>query len=313
MSLLERYQVLRVDSQTIKAKNITQNLHTVQFSDDENMTGSFLQLAGRPTGRFSEVNFITELKGLHPTQTKGDANIHAKLFKAAGLAETLTPGSVAAYATGNTPNTTKVPISLLELYRGAAQSTSGMKSTMTNVVFNMIFRFVANQIAELEFQGRGQFDHNPVADTVPALSEAAGNPLRCLNATATFAGVTLSVREFEFNLGNEIVLPENGLEKYGYDVPEIVNRAGASVRLLYKEEVPGTFDPWEIMQVSGHPQQDVTNVSVSLSIGNYAKNICSVTANFNITAAPELVPQDGIYYYQLQGKPDLNAFSLTFT
>lgn len=315
-NLLQRYQVLRADSQTIKAKNISENPFNVNFADDENYTGSFLQEPARPLGRFAEPSFVTELKGLHPTQTLGTANVFSKLFKAAGMAESLTPGANSSYSVNNDPNTALVPITTLELFRGKAQGVTGQLYTCKNVVLNMMLRCVANQIAELQWDGRGNFIHNPEETTMPSLSETAGNPLRCLAASATIAGVaTLSLREFEFNIGNEIILPENMVQKYGYDTPIIAHRNNISARLLLKIPNKSDFDPFELMQLSGHPQQSVTNISISITLGSYTKNKCAISAQFNIGATPEVVNQDGLFYWQISGKPNLasTAFSLTFT
>lgn len=309
MSKLTRFRTLELDSAALPVRDLTLNPFNVDFIDDANFTGNFLTKAGRAASRWGEISFQTELYGRASTQAVTDALIVESLLEAAGFVAT-SPGSNRVYTLSTTPNDDKTLVGTLKAFYGDTLGASQINYILNNVAFDCSFIAEAGQIAYFDWKGMGQFGADPADGTSPAAQSTIGNPLRALNGTLTFSAdgrpSNLSLAKLQLNLNNELILPNLIGSTYGKGSPEIVN-GSPDFEITVVEPSVSTIDFWNVMQQSGDQQVDGQLMSISMRIGNNAKEIVTVAFQGYMRGIPERTDIDGIAYYVIRGKVEIGS------
>lgn len=314
MVRLTKHWVLSLDGTPIAAKNFDYNPLKMDFAEDDNAAGYWDRHAGRALGRFADFSFTTEAKST-TAAALGTAISQAPLFKAAGFEESLAPGVNSMYAITENPQTDRVLLALLEWYFGMPAGATSLKHKVVNSALDLTIRGMGNSICEFDWKGMGKFSENPSEAIATFPAEAAGDPIRVLNATITndFAS-PLIVRDFEIALNSDIVLPIDAGADFGRGDPVFTSR-DVTYRIQVQEPDVADANFWDYVQTSGSPCNNAVPLQFTAQLGDAgcAGNLLTIDGKFRMSAIPERVDADGIGYYNIVGKQIPNDGYLTLT
>lgn len=317
---LTRYNLLDINGTIRKVRDLSLNPVQIGMIDDTNTTGYFATEAGQGNQRFMELSYKTEVKANPRALALGLAVPDAAELKACGFTETLNASTSSVYALSSAPNNDRTLISTAARYFGAPLSaTDGYVERAASLAGNLVISGAANDRLIYEWMLRGQYVRGPLTSTVNASVQSAGDPIPAINGTIGFGagalpvGSTHKLRSFSINIGNDVVMPDDLTEDYGYGTPILLG-PNASYEFLVLKDKLTDWNWWDLFQESGKPCAVGTQINFDMQWGCVSKAYIRIQGQFKISAPPEIQDQGGIAYDLIRGKnTQLASAVLTIT
>jgi hypothetical protein len=175
----------------------------------------------------------------------------------------------------------------LGLFRGA--STTARLFKMAGAMGNAVMRFVAGEVCPIQFTFTGKI-YTATTATLPTVTHPTALPPRFVSGTLTVGGTTFVVDELEFDMGNVVVMRQDGTDtsNSGYISAWIADRA-PRVRISPEALGLATKD-WDADFFASN------TAALSVVLGGTANNIITLAAPaMQLVTPPSDGDRNGIY------------------
>jgi hypothetical protein len=266
--------------------------------------GAFQSDHGRLGGRFTQINFSSELRGAYYGSPADLLAPEMALLRACGFSysKVTSPSKLTTMALGDPHFTTETPGVLTPIT--LQKMTDGNLWQADNCVGDVQFNFIANQIATMDFKFKGDYKALPVAAS--AVSFFVGEtPVACQNGSVSIANgstwSSLTIRSLVCAVNNMIPDRPDLNSDYGFAPFAIVGRDPIYTMVVELPYHIADFSPEAVYEA-----QDELHISYTHNDGGSAGSEIGVTFDAYIDEQPTPSEDNGMMVYEIKMRQSID-------